>query len=315
MRPIRGIASVAALAALLVGCGTQQADDASESRAGSGGTPKVERLALDELPTAPTKGLAKGLTLPLDDYATSAVDGYAWKVAVQDQWRACMARYGFSDFGPPQISEQSAIAQADSALGRRYGISDLDLAKKFGYHLPTGVPETSYWEPAAGAESAVFTGAGAEVDGGTYEGKAVPEGGCRGETTRMYPMPRTPEAEQVGITVFEETRKNPEVVKAVAQWVSCMKQKGYERSHPLEDLGKLGLSPSAPTVGSEEIAQAVADVSCKGESGLIGVWNAQESAGQEKAIKGNAAKLAKEKSVKDKNTAKVRQAYEAAVNS
>ncbi|MGP3637624.1 hypothetical protein ACTU45_30520 [Streptomyces sp. 24-1644] len=258
--------------------------------------------------------MAKGLTLPLDEYATSSVDGYAWKVAVQDQWRSCMARYGFSDFGPPQISEQSAVMQADSAMGRRYGVSDLDLARKFGYHLPTGTQESPYWEPAAGAESTVFTGVGAGVDDGTYEGKALPEGGCRGEAQRMFPMPRTPEAERVGITVFEETRKSPEVVKAVAQWVSCMKQKGYERSHPLEDLGKLGLSPSSPSAGSEEIAHAVADVECKADSELVGVWNAKEKAGQQKAIKENASRLAKEKSVKDRNSAKVRQAYEAAGN-
>ncbi|MFE0701719.1 hypothetical protein [Streptomyces sp. NPDC058872] len=49
-------------------------------------------------------------------------------------------------------------AQADTAMGRRYGILDLEQTKKYGYHPPREIPETPYWEPASGAETAVFTG-------------------------------------------------------------------------------------------------------------------------------------------------------------
>ncbi|QXE36105.1 hypothetical protein KQY30_19550 [Streptomyces sp. GMY02] len=241
------------------------------------------------------------------------MDGYVWQVAVQDQWKKCMARYGFRDFGPPPVSEQSVTAQTNSAMGRRYGISDPALALKYGYHLPAETEEPPHWEPAQGAESAVFTGTGVEVESGVYEGERVPEGGCRGEARRMFPMPQTPEAQQLGAVVFEQSRTDSDVVSAVAKWSSCMGEKGYERNHPLEDLRELGISLSSP-VTEGEIAQAIADVACKEETGLVKIWNAQESEKQEKVIAENASKLTEEKSVKEASDAKVRQAYTAASN-
>ncbi|MFI1865713.1 hypothetical protein [Streptomyces jumonjinensis] len=314
LRKIQGIAGAAALTALLAGCGTQQAGAPPQSPPAGVANTMPPRAALSDLPTAPTKGLSKGLTLPLDQYTTQPADGYAWKVAVHAQWRSCMARYGFQDFGPPQVSAQSVTTETNAAMGRRYGISDLDLAKKYGYHLSTDTKEPPYWEPAPGAESDVFTGAGPSVEGGVYQGQKIPEGGCRGEARRMFPMPQTPQAERVGFTAFQQSQKDADVVKSIAQWSSCMKRKGFERNHPLEDLGKLGISLSSPKAGKKEIAVAVADVECKKETGLVKVWNTEERGIQAKAISEHKSKLAKEKSTKDKTIVKVRQAYGVAGN-
>ncbi|MFE6836809.1 MULTISPECIES: hypothetical protein [unclassified Streptomyces] len=299
--------------ALLAACGTQQAGNPPQDP-GAPVNAAPARMALDQIPSAPTKGLAVGLTLPLDEFTAKPADGYAWKVAVQDQWRSCMARYGFKNFGPPQASDQAARAQADATMGRRYGVSDLDLAKKYGHHLPNDIKEPARWEPAPGAETAVFTGKGPELKGSTYAGKEVPQDGCRGEARRQFPVPQSPEAEQVGVRVFDETKTDPDVVKAFAQWSSCMKGKGYQQSHPLEDLGALGISLSTPTAGKEEIAHAVADVECKRETDLIKVWNGKETEKQRKAIEQNAPKLSQERAAKDKNAAKVAQAYTVAGN-
>ncbi|MFJ4869983.1 hypothetical protein [Streptomyces sp. NPDC088757] len=298
--------------ALLAGCGTQHADDAPPAPPAGAASALPERVALSDLPEAPVRGLAKGLTLPLDRYATGPVDAFAWQVAVQEQWRSCMARYGFQDFGPPPVSVEATVTQANVAAGRRYGISDLESAKKYGYHLPDDIPEAPHWEPAPGAESDVFTGAGTEVEGGSYKGKAVPSGGCRGEARRMFPVPQTPEAQKLGTVAFDASRKDPVVTEAVAKWSSCMKKKGYDHTHPLEDLDKFGISLSSSAAGPEEIAHAVADVECKANTSLIKAWNAEESREQESIIKQNAQKLTDEKSVKDTNALKARQAYEKA---
>ncbi|MFF1411555.1 hypothetical protein ACFVX6_17505 [Streptomyces sp. NPDC058289] len=309
-RRLAGAASVAALAAVLAGCGAPTTD----SMAGSATAADPGRIAIGDLPVAPTRGLAKGLTLPLDGYTVTAAEGYVWQSSVQQQWRSCMARYGFKDFGPPAVSERSVADSVNTAVGRRYGISDIDLARTYGYHLPNDAPEPPRWEPAAGGESAVFTGTGVEVEGGTYKGKEIPDGGCRGETKRLFPLPQTPEANAISGRIFEDSRDDAKVVGAAGKWVSCMKTKGYDRKHPLDDLDELGIEVSSPAATTGEIAQAVADVECKQQTNLVAVWNAQERELQESAINSNTEKLAAEVAVKNRETEKVRQAYQTAGN-
>lgn len=139
---------------LLAACGTGTQGQPAEL-APVGASP----LALEAIPAAPTQGLAKGMTLPLDGYSSTPSEKYAWQVATQNRWRACMARYGFKNFSPLAPSRQVAIGAADSAMGRRYGVSDLETVKKRGYHLPE-TTEPPRWEPRKGAEEAVFTGVG-----------------------------------------------------------------------------------------------------------------------------------------------------------
>ncbi|MER5775435.1 hypothetical protein ABT144_14275 [Streptomyces sp. NPDC002039] len=300
------------MATMLTGCGTHQLT--AETKPGSTTVADPGRLALGDLPSAPTKGLAKGLVLPLAAYTVTPVDGYAWQASVQGQWRSCMARYGFEDFGPPAASELSVANEINTSMGRRYGVSDLDAVKKYGYHLPADVPEPPHWEPAAGAESAVFTGVGAEVEGGIYRGTKIPDGGCRGETKRMFPVPQTPEADGLSARIYNESRADAKVTTTVSKWVACMKVKGFDRKNPLDDLGDLGIQLSSPAVGEAEIAQAVADVECKQQTGLVAAWNARERDMQNVAIKSASKKLSEEKAAKDQKMAKVRQAYQAVSN-
>ncbi|MFI9296485.1 hypothetical protein [Streptomyces gardneri] len=309
---MRTVAGAALLVAVISGCGTQAADESGQGVVKVDGGDTAGKASLDALPAAPTKGLARGLTLPLHAYTISAADGYVWHAAVRDQWRLCMARYGFADFGPPSATPESVTAQVDTAMGRRYGISDLEQAKKYGYHLPRETPEAPYWEPAPGAETAVFTGKGPELTEGTYQGKALPEDGCRGDARRMFPMPQSPEANEIEARVFKESRTDANVGTAVAEWASCMKKRGFERKDPLEDLDTLGISVSSPSAGDEEIQHAVADVECKQETRLIPLWHEGEKQHQQRAIAREKTKLDKEKSAKDAALNKARKSYEEA---
>ncbi|MFE3476530.1 hypothetical protein ACFXOI_33860 [Streptomyces bacillaris] len=196
----------------------------------------------------------------------------------------------------------------NATMGRRYGISDMEQAKKYGYRLPNNAPAP--WEPKPGLETTIFTGSGPEIVDGALDNKRIPAGGCRGETAAKFPAPRTPEADELDASIFEQARSDRGVVAAVGAWSSCMKKAGFERSHPLEDLGAF---VSSATPGDEEIAQAVTDVRCKEETRLVEIWSTEESARQEYAIKLGSSKLTKEKALKDSNVSKARQAYQKAV--
>ncbi|MCL7427112.1 hypothetical protein [Streptomyces sp. YS415] len=305
--------SAAVLILALTGCGTQQSDgpttvEASTGNAAAGQT--AERIALDALPAAPTKGLAKGLTLPLDEYTYSAKDRYIWQVAVQQQWRTCMSGYGFTDFAPPAPSADIVTAQAESDMGRRYGVTDAADAQRNGYHLVESAAESPHWEPAPGAETAVFTGSGPELSDGSYNGKAVPEGGCRGEAARAFPLPQSTEAEEAEVQTFEQSRDDSRVVAAVAAWSSCMSTKGYQVKHPFDAPDLVGESISAAEPSAEEIALASADIACKKTSSLVSTWHKVEQEKQETKISQRQSVLTTNKKARDAAVAKAVTAYE-----
>ncbi|MFD8023959.1 hypothetical protein ACFV6G_26490 [Streptomyces lavendulae] len=257
---------------------------------------------------APTKGLTKGMTLPLDGYSSTPSEQYAWQVATQDQWRSCMAGYGFKNFNPPAPSLQLAVTAADSDMGRRYGVADLETAKKRGYHLPE-TPEPPRWEPAKGAEEAVFTGSGTEISDGTYNGQKIPLGGCRGEAKRMFPMPQTPEVANAEGRAFSAAKEDMSVKQAIAQWSACMNKRGFEIKTPLDDLSSLGVSVNSPTPSAREIEVATADVECKRDTKLVELWHKNEESKQQGEIAKAASKLDKERNEKNDMAKKATQAY------
>ncbi|MEU9417929.1 hypothetical protein [Streptomyces sp. NPDC048272] len=244
----------------------------------------------------------------MDAYSLGAREQYAWQVATQDQWRQCMTRFGFKSFNPPSVSTETAIAASDIDMGRRYGISDPEAAKTRGYHLPA-TPEPPRWEPAKGAEEAVFTGNGKEVVDGLYAGQKVPEGGCRGEAKRAFPVPQTPEAANVEGRAFAAAQQDPAVVQAFDQWSACMGKSGLDVKTPLDDLAALGVTLEGPNPSSREMEIAVSDVECKRKTGLIALWHNKEEREQRSEIANSASKLDVEREVKDGVVKKAIQAY------
>ncbi|MFG2994523.1 hypothetical protein ACGFZK_35375 [Streptomyces sp. NPDC048257] len=248
------------------------------------------------------------MTLPLDGYSTNPRDQYAWQVATQDQWRTCMDRYGFKKFGPPEPPLEVAVGAADADMGRRYGISDPEAAKTRGYHLPE-TPESSRWEPAKGAEEAVFTGIGPDVAGGTYKGQKIPDGGCRGEVKRLLPMPQTPTVADAESRAFLAA-KGDEFVKAkIAQWSDCMKKRGFDIKSPIDDISTLGVDVNSQTPSAREIEVAVADVECKVDTKLVDLWHKNEESKQQQEIAKDASALAGERESKNNVVSKAAQAY------
>ncbi|WP_158721250.1 hypothetical protein [Streptomyces sp. NRRL S-241] len=221
-----------------------------------------------------------------------------------------MARYGFKNFGPPAPSIEVAVGAADADMGRRYGLSDPETAKKRGYHLPE-TPEPSRWEPAKGAEEAVFTGTGPEVAGGTYKGEKIPEGGCRGEVKRQLPMPQTPIVADAESRAFLAAKDDASVKEKIAQWSACMKKRGFDIKSPIDEVAPLGVDVNSQAPSAREIEVAVADVECKSDTKLVDFWHKNEESKQQQEIAKGASALTKERDNKNNVVNKAAQAYEA----
>ncbi|MEU9879777.1 hypothetical protein [Streptomyces phaeochromogenes] len=260
---------------------------------GGGGAPDepspqtVAANAVDESkwpsPT-PERGLTKGLSLPVEKYLVGYTDVVQWQRAQRDLWVSCMARFGFEKFNPPIPGVNPPAEFNDANMSRRYGASDATQAAEYGYHLPPEhMDEPPTWEPAAGPEDAVFLGDGPELSGGTYKGVTVPEGGCRGEAERQLGhLAQGENASKANASSMTESLQRPAVQNVFARWAACMKTKGYTFDDPYKPAGSFNLS--APMASTEEIEVATADVACKGETGLISAWYAEETAIQRQQI-------------------------------
>ncbi|MEU3853725.1 hypothetical protein [Streptomyces sp. NPDC029554] len=227
----------------------------------------------------------------MEKYLVGYTDVVEWQRAQRDLWVSCMARFGFDSFAPPIPGAHPPIEFNDANMPRRYGASDAAQAADYGYHLPPQqLDEPPVWEPAAGAESAVFLGRGPEVSSGTYNGTTVPEGGCRAEAEReLGHLSQGEEATKVNAASMRASLKRPAVQKVIADWAACMKGKGHAFSDPYKPAESFNLS--TPTASDEEIEVATADVACKEQTDLIDVWYAEESALQTQSIAAKKASL------------------------
>jgi hypothetical protein len=90
-------------------------------------------------------------------------------------------------------------------------------------------------------------------------------------------------AEDIDDASYNQSLANPTLLATFGQWSACMKKGGYSLSSPAQAPG-FRLQPS-PTAA--EIQMATADVTCKKETNVIGIWFAVESAIQKQLIARN----------------------------
>jgi hypothetical protein len=277
------VLGVVGLPATVSGCGTS-----STSHRNSG----ADLLAADASPTAiPILSSTASASLPIEDYLLKNDEHsqilYASKLLV----RQCMARFGF-DYAVDTAWKSPLNPKDDAAnMARRYGISDVGTASRYGYHppadaLPAAPPRTP---SMSDAELNVFLGDVPRPDNKAphlkeYKGQAIPQHGCSGEAERKIGkglQERLPES--INDASYQESMSTPQVSAAFRSWSTCMKQHGYSFRTPLEPLrGRLPASPSAT-----EIQTAEADVACKQKTNLIGIWVAVETAMQKELIEKN----------------------------
>ncbi|MFE5139667.1 hypothetical protein ACFRDV_18640 [Streptomyces fagopyri] len=229
-------------------------------------------------------GDVKDLThaLPIARYEYSATQERLIARAKDGLTRACLQQFNL-DYHPAAADATETPAASD----RRYGISDPSEAERYGYHLapsPRIMPVRST-DPSYPVLYGVVS---------TFDGKKVPEGGCRAEAVRAWEKqrPATKAAEvarEIAVNSFRKSLSDSSVLKVTQQWASCMKAEGFSYSSPLAPPHDFDLD--TPTAPDEERKVAVADLSCKEKTNLLRVWSSAESRIQQAAIEVNEGRL------------------------
>ncbi|MEU4170433.1 hypothetical protein AB0F46_26595 [Streptomyces sp. NPDC026665] len=221
--------------------------------------------------------------LPIAQYEYTAAQERLIAGAKDALTRDCMRRFSL-DYRPADAGTPESSASSD----RRYGISDLQEAKRYGYHLAPSrqtmpVPSTDPSYPVLyGAIS-------------TFDGKDVPKGGCRAEAVRTWEKKRPTTkaadvAREIAATGYHKSLSDPAVLKVTKQWASCMRAAGFSFSSPLAAPQDFDLD--TPAASEKERKAAVADVSCKIRTKLLDTWLHAESSIQRADIKANKGRLA-----------------------
>ena len=126
---------------------------------------------------------------------------------------------------------------------------------------------------------------------GRYQGKAIPAGGCVGQADRQLTDPANGMlVNKLDEQSLDDSRTLPAVKAAIGQWSDCMRHSGYQASDPLKaSLLAQQLGATAGDAVDRKIA--VADVTCKSRTNLVGIWFDAESTVQKKYIAANGAQL------------------------
>ncbi|WP_329114881.1 hypothetical protein [Streptomyces sp. NBC_01353] len=285
------VAMAAAAAALITGCGAGTATDTPGTTPVAENKPMVNK---ENWPKAtPERGLAKGLSLPLEAYMQTYQDTVTLDQASRKLQEKCMADYGFS-IELPLAGTTPPPNDNDANMERRYGLTDREAAARYGYGLPEALtnqvrqkmPELTdeqvqvligHSKPtkptAPGAAPA------AEPAPESYKGKKIHEGGCSGWAKDRLKQP-TPEGlafvSELNGNSFTESMRVPAVKQAMASWSQCMKAEGYAAATPFEAT-EIAPHAEGGTASKEEIAVALAEIDCKKKTDLVAVWFTEES--------------------------------------
>ncbi|MET9729943.1 hypothetical protein ABZZ79_04500 [Streptomyces sp. NPDC006458] len=214
--------------------------------------------------------------LPIAAYSYSLDDEIAIDAAKKALTDSCLAGFGMDYRWPEPVR---GAPRAD----RRYGISSAVDARSYGYHLPPDGPP-----PGAEVSEEIARVLYGSEPGQQFAGKAVPENGCRGKAVadleaKFIRSPGAEVAREISVSSYERAKKDSRLVGATQKWSACMSRKGFEYATPIDASTGFSLKDEKPS--EKEIATAVADISCKGESGLLGIWFTAESDVQKSMIR------------------------------
>lgn len=275
------LALICVPALLATGCGGDGTGRGAEPRASAppvGPVPKL--LATDEV------------SLPIEPYLLSPEQRLRLVKAHDVLEVRCMERFGLDH--PRPVREKDPSIPDRLALWR-YGANDPADVKINGYTRGNKrIPREADAAPPLSAESlTVLTGSDGRQKfgpgGQTVNGRKVPEHGCFGEANKALTgsVERgTDDSETVvdaNIDSVFKAAEDPRVTAVFKKWSACMKKAGFRYATPLDPLNDRAWEADV-TASREEIAAAVADVRCKGQHNVVGVWNAVDVAFQEQYI-------------------------------
>jgi hypothetical protein len=228
------------------------------------------------------------LRMPIQDYLPTAEQDDRLGVARVRLIQKCLADFHFAyPVEPVRGSDYGPRSETD----RRYGITDAGLARSQGYGLGDRDPAriVKPKQPDLGADGVTaLTGSGQSV----VRGKAVPSGGCiaKADAELAKAVPAGVDVSKPGQLQhwsFERSRQDSRVVAVFKAWSQCMDKTGYRYADPMAVMG----DPAFDTdpAAAREIAIALADIRCKEQTNVVGVWFTVESAYQQREITANRA--------------------------
>ncbi|MFE4666269.1 hypothetical protein ACFRI7_05330 [Streptomyces sp. NPDC056716] len=263
----------------------------------------------DDRPAAPltTPAAEQDVELPLESYYPTPEQDALLTRARGQLILECMQSFGLTfDTGT-----QTASA-GDPYRTDRFLLSDAKLAADHGYHSAPEVyaaqeqaeaaAEESGWKPTAD-EKMVYGGAGSN----TYQGKQIPDGGCREkafETLSTLPVGEGQEADSSSGSVppdiyfvqglryqaNEKTAQDSRVLAMEGSWSSCMQQAGHRYDTPAQAANDPRWQEgTVPQPG--EVHVATADVKCKEQANYLGVMTQATTEYQMALIEENAEAL------------------------
>ncbi|MEN3361272.1 MAG: hypothetical protein V7637_5254 [Mycobacteriales bacterium] len=267
-RWLLGAAATAVAAAAAGGCG----GPAAVTRPDPDGVPLLLRSA--------------DLRLPLDDFSLSVAEGQRLARAGRALLSQCVRGFGF-DYTAPD----PAPTGPGSWTERRYGLTDPAQAAG-GYWAADRLTAARAGRPANTAtavEGGLVTGRGPQV----VRGRRVPAGGCAAQARRRLTAgdPAGTDqtlAQRLGSDTFFASQQDPRVRAVFGQWSACMRAAGYSYAGPLDPPKDARFQGAISTT---EIATAKADVVCKRQTNLVGVWFTVEAGQQRPLIEANRAAL------------------------
>ncbi|MFC5217601.1 hypothetical protein [Streptomyces coerulescens] len=226
------------------------------------------------------------ITLPLDPYQITDEDYNTVSRALAVLTDRCMREKGFT------YDEPAAPGVATAATGheRRYGITVLKTAKKYGYHLG-GTPTQQARQPERSERyEHALTGTGRPTgDKGDFDD------GCAGEAHRELEadidMTAVDLPQWYKRDSFQRSLKDPRVTKEFAAWSGCMADAGHRFANPLDPPADRRVMGAKVT--DYERSVAVADITCKQRTGLVDTWQAVESALQRATVDAQGTQLKK----------------------
>lgn len=243
------------------------------------------------------------LVLPIEAYIYTPAQLESLTRAAAILERSCAARFGFTLPAPATVP-----AYVGGLVPRRYGQTDLNNARRYGYHS-SSQPATGDRPIVLGAlpraEQLVLAGppAGSRADSDTdVNHLAVPAGGCIGQAEAhiggsVADFGRSPVADTIKTESYDHSRTTLPVMAVLKTWSVCMAHSGYHYADPLQATSDARWN--TPTATSPEIHAAMADVACKHSTNLVGIWFAAEATYMNQQIDAESGELAKEKARKD----------------
>lgn len=240
--------------------------------------------------SSPEVGADTAIVLPLDRYFAKPQDEVLVDRAFTILVRDCVSQFGLEwvrDLSDdlPQVPTRTNA--------RRYGIRSAEDAAANGYSRPAGAARVSWRRVIATAPpaphpsprsdvEAIFSGAIRE-----YNGRPVPEGGCFADSQRRLDE-GAPAFNGYGLVEglhaesSNRAEKDSRVQAVWSLWSGCMANKGFDYTTPWEanDDPQWGSAANK----TREIATATADVACREQTNLVGIWHAVDVAYQHQLI-------------------------------